>query len=82
MLIAGAPEDPALPGASGAPQAYSQAGRPGETRPPLWIPTLEDKVLQRAVAMLLEGIYEQDFSDDSYGFRVGRSAHQALNRKL
>lgn len=54
-----------------------KAGRPGETRP-LGIPTLEDKVLQRAVAMLLEPIYEQDFSDDSYGFRVGRSAHQAL----
>jgi len=54
-----------------------KAGRPGETRP-LGIPTLEDKVLQRAVAMLLEPIYEQDFSDDSYGFRAGRSAHQAL----
>ena len=42
------------------------------------IPTLEDKVLQRAVVMLLEPIYEQDFLDCSYGFRPGRSAHQAL----
>jgi len=55
-----------------------KAGSPGETRP-LGIPTLEDKVLQRAVAMLLEPIYETDFSDCSYGFRKGRSAHQALD---
>jgi group II intron reverse transcriptase/maturase len=48
-----------------------------ETRP-LGIPTFEDKVLQRAVAMVLEPIYEQDFKDCSYGFRPGRSAHQAL----
>src|SRR5262249_19193115 len=40
--------------------------------------TLEDKVLQWAVVMLLEPIYEQDFQDCSYGFRSGRSAHQAL----
>lgn len=48
-----------------------------ETRP-IGIPTLEDKVLQRAVVMILEAIYEQDFHDCSYGFRPGRSAHQAL----
>jgi RNA-directed DNA polymerase len=42
------------------------------------LPTFEDKVLQRAVAMVLEPIYEQDFHPDSYGFRPGRSAHQAL----
>jgi RNA-directed DNA polymerase len=53
-------------------------GSPGETRP-LGIPTLEDKVLQRAVVMLLEPIYETDFSDCSYGFRKGRSPHQALD---
>jgi group II intron reverse transcriptase/maturase len=45
---------------------------------PLGIPTLEDKIAQRAVTMLLEAIYEQDFVPDSYGFRPGRSAHQAL----
>src|SRR5688572_14342014 len=50
----------------------------GETRP-LGIPTFEDKVLQRAVAMVLEAIYEQEFLDCSYGFRPGRSAHQALD---
>jgi len=48
-----------------------------ETRP-LGIPTLEDKILQRAVVMALEPIYEQDFCDCSYGYRPGRSAHQAL----
>jgi RNA-directed DNA polymerase len=48
-----------------------------ETRP-IGIPTFEDKVLQRAVVMALEPIYEQDFLDCSYGFRPGRSAHQAL----
>ena len=48
-----------------------------ETRP-IGMPTIEDKVLQRAVALLLEPIYEQDFKDFSYGFRPGRSAHEAL----
>ena len=45
---------------------------------PIGIPTFEDKVLQRAVVMVLEAVYEQDFLDCSYGFRPGRSAHQAL----
>jgi RNA-directed DNA polymerase len=54
-----------------------KGGSATETRP-LGIPTLEDKVLQRAVVMLLEPIYERDFLDCSYGFRCGRSAHQAL----
>ena len=49
----------------------------GETRP-IGIPTFEDKVLQRAVAMVLEAVYEQSFLDCSYGFRPRRSAHQAL----
>lgn len=50
----------------------------GEQRP-IGIPTFEDKVLQRAVTMVLEAVYEQDFLDCSYGFRPGRSAHQALD---
>jgi len=54
-----------------------KGGSATETRP-IGIPTLEDKVLQRAVAMLLEPIYEQDFHDCSHGFRPGRGAHQAL----
>lgn len=50
----------------------------GSKTRPIGIPTLEDKILQRAVAMLLEAVYEQDFLPFSYGFRPGRSAHQAL----
>jgi group II intron reverse transcriptase/maturase len=53
-------------------------GTGDETRP-LGIPTLEDKILQRAVVMVLEPIYEQDFYDCSYGFRPRRSAHQAMD---
>lgn len=49
----------------------------GRTRP-IGIPTYEDKLLQRAVAMVLEAVYEQDFDDCSYGFRPGRSPHGAL----
>jgi group II intron reverse transcriptase/maturase len=49
----------------------------GQQRP-IGIPTFEDKVLQRAVQMVLEPIYEQEFHDCSYGYRPGRSAHQAL----
>jgi group II intron reverse transcriptase/maturase len=52
----------------------------GKAKRPIGIPTFEDKVLQRAVAMLLEPVYEQSFRDCSYGFRPGRSAHQALQR--
>ncbi len=45
---------------------------------PLGIPTFEDKVAQRAIAMVLEAVYEQDFRPCSHGFRPGRSAHEAL----
>ena len=51
----------------------------GRTTRPIGIPTLEDKVLQRAVTMLMEPVFEQDFESSSYGFRPGRSAHQALD---
>lgn len=43
------------------------------------LPTFEDKIVQRAVTMLLGAIYEEDFHDFAYGFRPGRSAHQALS---
>jgi group II intron reverse transcriptase/maturase len=46
---------------------------------PIGVPAFEDKVLQRAVAMVLEAVYEQDFLDCSWGFRPGRSAHEALD---
>jgi len=59
-------------------RAYVPKGQGGELRP-IGIPTLEDKVLQRAVCMLIEPIYEQDFKSSSFGFRPGRSQHQALS---
>jgi retron-type reverse transcriptase len=49
-----------------------------ETRP-IGLPSIEDKVLQKAIAMLLEPIYEEDFKFFSYGFRPGHSAHGALS---
>jgi group II intron reverse transcriptase/maturase len=51
----------------------------GSKTRPIGVPTFEDKLLQRAVVMILEPIYEQDFVSWSYGFRPRRSAHQALN---
>jgi len=62
-------------------RAYIPKGSDPSKKRPIGIPTFEDKVLQRAVAMVLEAVYEQDFLDCSYGFRPGRSAHQAV-RKL
>jgi RNA-directed DNA polymerase len=50
----------------------------GKTRP-LGIAAVEDKIVQRAVVMVLERIYETDFSDVSYGFRPGRSCHEAIS---
>ena len=47
---------------------------------PLGIACIEDKIVQRSVVKILERIYEVDFIDTSYGFRPGRSCHQALSR--
>ena len=49
----------------------------GKTRP-LGIAALEDKIVQRAVVMILERVYEEEFEDFSYGFRPKRSCHDAL----
>ena len=46
---------------------------------PLGLPALEDKIVQRGIARILEAIYEVDFLDCSYGFRPKRGCHQALN---
>jgi group II intron reverse transcriptase/maturase len=46
---------------------------------PLGVPTLEDKIVQRAAVSVLNAIYEQDFKGFSYGFRPGKSAHNALD---
>ena len=54
-----------------------KAGKPGETRP-LGIPSLRDRVLMSAAKLVLEPIFEADFSPASFGFRPKRSAHDAL----
>ena len=56
-----------------------KAGSQNEKRP-IGIPTYEDKILQRAIVMALEPIFEKEFYDFSYGFRPGKSAHEALER--
>jgi RNA-directed DNA polymerase len=55
-----------------------KVGKPGELRP-LGVPALEDKIVQRATVEVLNAIYEQDFLGFSYGFRLERSPHQALD---
>ena len=49
----------------------------GKTRP-LGIPTVEDRLLQRAVARIVRAIYEPEFLDCSFGYRPGRNLHMAL----
>ena len=50
----------------------------GETRP-LGIPCIKDRIVQMAVKLIIEPIFEADFSPHSYGFRPQRSAHQAMD---
>ena len=54
-------------------------GKPGRYRP-LGIPTLKDRLVQMALKLVLEPIFEADFAPTSYGFRRGRSTHDALAR--
>jgi group II intron reverse transcriptase/maturase len=49
------------------------------TKRPLGLPALEDKIVQKGIAGILEAIYEADFLDCSYGYRPGRDCHQAIN---
>lgn len=53
--------------------------KPDGRRRPLGIPTVRDRVVQTAAKLILEPIFEADFLDSSFGFRPGRSAHQALD---
>ena len=52
--------------------------KPDGRQRPLGIPTVKDRIVQMAVLLVLEPIFEADFVDSSYGFRPGRSAHDAL----
>jgi RNA-directed DNA polymerase len=60
-------------------RVYIPKGNTGKLRP-LGIPTIKDRVVQMATVLILEPIFEADFEDCSYGFRPGRSAHQALEQ--
>src|SRR5437879_13878615 len=53
--------------------------KPDGRQRPLAVAALEDKIVQRAVAALLNAIYEEDFLGISYGFRPGRGTHDALD---
>ena len=52
--------------------------KPDGTQRPLGVPTVLDRVIQQALAQMLTPLYDGGFSDHSYGFREGRSAHQAV----
>jgi retron-type reverse transcriptase len=54
--------------------------KPNGDKRPLGIPAVEDKIVQMALKKILESIFEQDFIDTSYGFRPGRSCHDALKK--
>lgn len=53
--------------------------KPDGTKRPLGIPAIRDRVVQMAVKIVIEPIFEADFQDSSYGFRPKRDAHQAMN---
>ena len=57
-------------------RVYIPKGKDGQR--PIGIPSSEDKIVQKTMVDVLEAIYEQDFYDYSYGFRPGKSCHQAL----
>ena len=56
--------------------------KPNGKKRPLGIPTVADRVIQQAVAQVLSQIYDSSFSENSYGFRQNRSAHDAIDKVL
>ena len=78
--LAGDRENPAggtLPAATGASGDDPEARRHGERA--LGIPTVLDRTIQQAVLQQLQPLWDPTFSEHSYGFRPGRSAHQAVS---
>ena len=83
------------PGASASSRELRKSCAPARYRPqpvkrvyipkpdgrlrPLGIPTVKDRIVQTAVLLVIEPIFEADFLDSSYGFRPGKNAHQAID---
>jgi RNA-directed DNA polymerase len=61
------------------PSRRTWIDKPDGSKRPLGVAALEDKIVQTAVLWIIQCIYEADFLDFSYGFRPGRSCHQALD---
>lgn len=65
-----------------SPQAMFRQFEIEDNPKPLGIPTVIDRVIQQAIAQVLRQIYDSQFSDNSFGFRPNRSAHDAMERTL